>query len=100
MIQFYVLHFTHSAERPRYEKIASGYHDNFICEAYCGEYKWHYGKSYECRFHEKEKIKQLLLKNPNVPLNVRDDPQSHYTEKTLETENDYKLVQATEEVYL
>ena len=91
---------TYSTERPRYEKIASGYHDKGNCEFYCSEYKWNYGKSFVCQFHGKEKIKQLLLKNPNVPLKARNDPFSPFVQKTLETENDYKLIQATQEVYL
>ena len=71
-----------------------------MCEAYRREYKHHYGKSFECRFHGKEKIKKLLLKNPNLPLKARNDPQSQFTEKTLGTKNDYKLIQVTNEVYL
>jgi len=51
-----------------------------------------------CQFHGKEKIKQLLLKNPNVPLRARNDPYAPYIEKTLETENVYKLTQVTHEV--
>ena len=82
-----------------YERIASGYHDNDMCEAYCRECKHHYGKSFECRFRGKEKIKQLLLKNPNVPLKARNDPLTHFTEKTLGLQTN-KLIQATEEVYL
>ena len=87
-----------------------------MCETYCGEYKHHYGKSFECRFNGKEKIKQLLLKNPNVPLEAGNDHQSHYRKQDTnnfqsfearssiyihrETENDFKLIQATEEVCL
>ena len=91
-----------SAERSRFEKIASGYHDDDVCKDYCRGYKRHYGRSFVCQFNGKEKIKKLLLKNPNVPLKARTDPLSHYTDKPfgVETENYYKLIQVTEEVHL
>ena len=100
IIKSYFILVTHSAERPRYEKIVNGYHNNDTCEDYCRGYKRHYGESFVCQFHGKEKIKELLLKNPNVPSRARNDPYAPYIEKTLKTENIYKLTQVTHEVYV